>query len=576
MFQRKLVALSLLYLLFLAVASGQDRVRSRTRTGNTLTRAPDVVVLPVNDLGMHCMDKEYSKLCILPPFNVVNVHVVLRNPFGLPTLLDATSAVLDIDAVKDAQGSINTHSYVKTDFWEHAPSLFGLPLNPGEGLTGFYMPGDAPVPGPQKLHYDTQHDWFSAEGIPITPWDDNDDENPYPLMRIRALEPLTGTVMGQTDVVVPVSRETTCSNCHHEPTGLPPSTGPIAWGVTDEAIDRLTRTNILNLHDHIEQTTLFKDRPILCASCHYSAALDLTGTGPTGPQVGKPAMSRTMHRFHGRLIDKNGDLLFPPDGSMKKTCYQCHPGEKTECFRGAMAAGGISCSNCHGSLLSVGGEYPLLPGGSIDGLNDGNPRRPWMDMPRCQSCHTGDEVSHLSGAQYNIGPDGLRLIQTYRNNDPSASPILAVNKRFAENDGTLFRFSKGHGGVSCESCHGSTHAIWPNPDPNANDNVTATQLQGHAGTVIECSTCHVPGTLPITTNGPHGMHNVMNQSFIDHKHENYFKADKNACRACHGVNLLGSPLGRVAADRVLKADGKTYYLAKGTEIRCNLCHSNPN
>ena len=38
----------------------------------------------------------------------------------------------------------------------------------------------------------------------------------------------------------------------------------------------------------------------------------------------------------------------------------------------------------------------MQPGGSIDGTNDGGERRPWQDLPRCQSCHTGDAVDFLS------------------------------------------------------------------------------------------------------------------------------------------------------------------------------------
>ena len=55
--------------------------------------------------------------------------------------------------------------------------------------------------------------------------------------------------------------------------------------------------------------------------------------------------------------------------------------------------------------------------------------------------------------------------------------------RFAENQ-SLYRLSgnkdgsgKGHGGVMCEGCHGSTHAIWPNQNPFANDNITATRYR---------------------------------------------------------------------------------------------------
>jgi hypothetical protein len=33
-------------------------------------------------------------------------------------------------------------------------------------------------------------------------------------------------------------------------------------------------------------------------------------------------------------------------------------------------------------MLAVGGAFPMLPGGSIDGTNDGHARRPWLDLPR--------------------------------------------------------------------------------------------------------------------------------------------------------------------------------------------------
>jgi hypothetical protein len=65
--------------------------------------------------------------------------------------------------------------------------------------------------------------------------------------------------------------------------------------------------------------------------------------------------------------------------------------------------------------------------------------------------------------------------------------------RFAEEDGKLYRDSVGHGGMACEACHGSTHAEWPVANGKANDNVAAKQLQGHAGPIIECNTCHADG-----------------------------------------------------------------------------------
>jgi hypothetical protein len=111
-------------------------------------------VLAANDLGMHCMDREFSVFSILPPFNVVNAQVVLRDITGRPYLADADAVDLFYEDVADASGSMNSYSVDKTDFWSHANALFGVDLSEGESLTGLYMPVDDPqVRGPQPMEY---------------------------------------------------------------------------------------------------------------------------------------------------------------------------------------------------------------------------------------------------------------------------------------------------------------------------------------------------------------------------------------------------------------------------------------
>ena len=167
---------------------------------------------------------------------------------------------------------------------------------------------------------------------------------------------------------------------------------------------------------------------------------------------------------------------------------------------------------------------------------------------------------------------------------------MPTNKRFAENvvlatdvvppattnpaagNPKLFRVSTGHGGLSCQACHGATHAEWSTSpiNPNANDNLTATQLQGHPGTIMECSTCH-SGSTGNNLNGPHGMHPVANSSWIDHHHEvAETTAEKNVCRACHGMTGQGTPLSRTPVARTM--DGRSF--AKGEAVTCTKCHSN--
>ena len=540
--------------------------------GTTPPTASSVVVLAANDLGMHCMDLEFSIFSILPPFNVINAQVIAHDANGGPVLLDDVDVDVRYGAVADALGSINSFSRGKTGFWSYANSLFGANLVNGEGLTGLFMPADDPLNrGAQPMAYILASDWFRAEGIPITPTDDGNSSNPYPLMEVTAHNKQTGQQIGSLKVVVPVATETECRGCHVTG-GIGSTRGGITWA-NDTDTEVQSKKNILRLHDAIQSTNLQNSTPVLCAGCHYSPALDLSGSGPSGNQIGNPTFSRVMHGYHGPLQNA-GQPVFP---STIASCYECHPGQVTQCQRGAMKTGGMDCIDCHGGMLAVGGEYNLLAGGSIDGTNDGgNPRRPWKDLPRCQSCHTGDAVSHLSGAGLVPDASGIRLTQAYTTGDNSASPLLATNKRFAEQDNTLYRFSKGHGGVRCENCHGSTHAEWPIADDAANDNVAAKTLQGYSGKIIECTACHAQGSLQLTTNGPHGLHNVNDSGWLDESHGGFYTQNKSGCKACHGLDLLGTPLAKMPTARSFRVDGNTVTYAQGALVRCDRCHSRPS
>ncbi len=537
-------------------------------------------VLAANDLGMHCVDKDFSVFSILPPFNVVNAQVVKQDGTSTPVLLDASQVDLRYSPISDATGSINSTSIGKSNFWNYVSPLYGANLPLGQGLTGRYMPADAPTPDYTAFAWNSKLGLFSADGIPILPIDDAGNTAPYPLMRVTAYEKGTNNQLAYVDVVLPVSDETTCSNCHA--TGKPAAMNSTIGWASDTDLEVQTRKNVLILHDTKHGTDLMNRRPVLCASCHYTPALDLAGTGPNAEQQKHRGMSQVMHAFHAdKMKDAAGNPL--PDAPVlagqslpaadKQTCYQCHPGADTKCLRGAMSDQ-LACQNCHGDMKAVGGMFNLLAGGSVDGTNDGQPRRPWTDLPRCQSCHTGDAVNHITPADPQaLSPDTLRLLLAFAPSDPSASPLQATNQRFAEAPNKLYRFSKGHGGVSCEACHGSTHAIWENSGSTANDNQTAVMLQKHAGTITECTTCHAAGSLPATLNGPHGMHTVNDPNWIT-QHRNMYRSDSASCQACHGTDLRGTVLSRAAADRTI--DAKRYGIVtfrKGETIGCYSCHN---
>ncbi|MFC1773587.1 cytochrome C [Pseudomonadota bacterium] len=376
--------------------------------------------------------------------------------------------------------------------------------------------------------------------------------------------------------------------------------------------------------DATDPDCIANQTPVQCSRCHYTPALDLLQTGPVDEpeqalkgrqQNSHISMSRAMHGHHGSLPDFNAQPLFPPmpppagrnplqaEEVLEQTCYQCHPGKRTQCLRGAMAAGGVVCQDCHGDMQQVGNDFTLRVNSDNPGdyVLDGSLRVPWASEPGCQSCHTGDASvpNHPPGAI--VADDGIRLLQAYSTEHISvpdvaepvkvASMIQSPQSRFAENRNqnasgetvdVLYRLSKGHGGVMCEGCHNSTHAIWPNPNPAANDNIAANQLQGHSGTLVECDTCHAPDSLGLTLDGPHGMHPV-GDSRWNEEHEEIAEHNLGSCKSCHGQQLQGTVLSRMAATRTLKCDDdgaacgrdERITLTKGSEVSCDLCHENP-
>ena len=258
-----------------------------------------------------------------------------------------------------------------------------------------------------------------------------------------------------------------------------------------------------------------------------------------------------MHTRHGTSI--NGTIPIPDAGIA--TCYKCHPGSTTQCYRGAMFSAGLVCQNCHGNLLAVGGQFPLT--------TTNQRRRPWIDLPTCGACHTGDAVSHLG--------NDIILQSAYNPGDPSATPRQPVNTRFAEQPGVLYKDSLGHQGIACENCHGAPHAIWPTNQ--VNDNIAATQIQGHSGMIMECTACHAD-TLSNSLNGPHGMHPI-SQGWVN-GHEGFFRQNSNNCRTCHGTTLQGTVISKAAVNRSFAVEDRgTVNIPQGTQIGCGLCHDSP-
>jgi hypothetical protein len=511
-----------------------------------------------NDLGMHCMDgKDYSVFSILPPFN--NLHAQLVNASTGKAV--TTGVTLSYEAVADPTGSINTSSAGKTSFWQWVKPLYGASPSPDVGLTGFATPSRTARP----MVLDPVNAWFEASGVPITPYDDTGAKNFYPTVKVTARD-ASGKLLASTTTVLPVSDEITCAACHTSRPSSETNTArlaarPAAGWVNDANAELDWKKNILRLHDEKQAAnpkylaalttkgmpaglyaSALAGTPTLCAGCHASNALPGTGL------AGISTLTSGLHTNHGKVIDPS--TMQSLDASTNRSaCYSCHPGSVTKCLRGAMGnavdANGnatMGCQSCHGNMTAVG-----------------NPSRTgWLQEPTCQSCHF----------------NGQRTTSAL---DASGKLVVPADTRFATNPNApatgfnLFRFSKGHGGMQCEACHGATHAEYPSSHDN--DNLQSVALQGYAGTLRECTTCHA--TVPLTANGgPHGLHTI-GQAWVG-RHGSLVETGGSAsCTYCHGSDYRGTPLSQLKATQSFAVEGGTRTLAAGKNVGCYDCHNGP-
>jgi len=531
--------------------------------------AASYTVVAWNNLGMHCMDGDFSVMSLLPPYNTINAQVI--DPTGaMVTNPVAAGITVTYEAVADSTGSINTTSEGKTNFWQFVQPLFGASPATDVGLTGVRMPGAANMP--QSMAWDAASGWFVAEGIPLTPYDDAMQKNPYPMMRV-VVRSSGGALLAFTDIVLPVSDEMDCSSCHSPAAGPSAPAKPEGGWVTDPDPERETRLNILRRHDDdqaddpifaaalaavgynpagLYASVMMDDQPVLCAICHASEALGTTGQANVLP------LTQAIHGRHADVTDPilGGTL---DDSSNRSACYRCHPGSETRCLRGVMGASvatdgslAIQCQECHGSMSAVG-----APG-----------RKGWLEEPLCQSCHTGDATNNNGALRYTTvfdspGHERQAVDATFATTADAPAPGLS-----------MYRFSTGHGGLKCEACHGSTHAEYTSVHPN--DNVQSLQRQGHVGMLVECDSCH-GGKQPSTVDGgPHGLH-PLGQSWVsDHGDLVGEDGDATPCQRCHGLDYRGTVLSRAKANRTLTGELGTKQLWPGFQIGCYTCHKGPH
>ena len=420
---------------------------------------------------------------------------------------------------------------------------------------------------PAKLTWEPTYSWFEASGIPITPIDDNMNNNPFPMVKVTASDS-SGKVIASSNAVLPVSSEINCKYCHASVTGSNAAKPTVGWvNTVITATEQDWRYNILRLHDQKNAGTNYaalltqkgygaslessahNGKPVLCDGCHNSNALAVWGINGT---TGISNMTAAMHNRHAN-VTLPGATQTLNSIATRDSCYNCHPGQNTQCLRGAMgnpvdATTGkhtMECQSCHGSMTTVGNKA----------------RNGWFDMPTCQSCHH-------DGTRETVAINANGTFKTW------------TDTRFASNPNTpatgvsLFRFSTGHGNLQCEACHNSTHAEFTDkPSSNGNqvnDNLQAINAQGYAAAIRECTVCHT--TMPSSVSGgPHGMHNLGQNWISSHQ-----GASKTGCATCHGTTSSGSPLAVIKIAKTFNVGSRTKTFAANEPVTCWSCHNGPN
>ena len=516
---------------------------------NAAAATSNYALMAWSELGMHCIDgKDYSVFSVLPPYNTIHAQLIKKTE---PPMIVTTGVTITYQATTDTKGSVNSWSSTKTNFWTYVQTLFLANVPPETGLANYKTQRKTP----NNLTYNATEGYWEAVGIPTVPYDDKGVFNPYPMAVLTAKDS-TGKTLATAKIVLAVSDEMTCKNCHAS--GSDDAAKPASGWVNNSDPLKDPKLNILKKHDdrwnissylsqltakgYSYQSSLYQTAesgtPVLCSACHSDNALSASGL------TGINSLSQDMHALHGPQTNPATGKSLDNTTDDLNSCYLCHPGPVTQCKRGAMNK--TTCASCHGSVSFVGAN---------------GTRNPWFIEPACQMCHNTSQ----------------RYTTTFAGNGQwrqTTDTTFATSPNVPITGADLYRYSQGHGGVFCSGCHGSPHAEYPSLQ--ANDNVYPINLQGYAAKVTECSTCHASALTATANGGPHGVH-IVGQAWVN-AHPGYVDSHgSQSCAYCHGSDYKGLPLSAAKTARTFKVDdGGTKSFSANHQFNCYDCHNGPN
>ena len=434
-------------------------------------------VVARNDLGMHCACPTFEGFLLLPPFNTIKVQVLSKSSSSVSVVSSGITVSYSIAEETTAQLQADPYfaSWIK-----NAPKLFPgfQPVVNGVamGIAGYGITGNAT--------YNSQSMAWEAVGIPaypITTGNSTKDimtdplggpkRDPYLTANIT-VKNSSGTVIGTTSTVVPVAFGGCCT-CHlplASQNGYPATpAGSFAY------LGKLHAANSSKIDiSMIDPDGDGVGGPVRCSWCHWDPAMGESAAPgwPTGTKLlpgatftlkkSTRSFSDVLHKFH----TQNTKVLTQFDANIAKNCYDCHPGNNVNCYRGAhKGKTAIWCTDCHGDLNQR--------------ITTGQLAQPWKTstLPSCYKPALGITSAfacHASVPQTTWDPG---LFGSYING----------------------RGGMGSHKILCIGCHGSPHG--EAPSTLSADNVENSAIHDSLGTTYptgkdktyaigNCNFCH--------------------------------------------------------------------------------------
>jgi hypothetical protein len=446
----------------------------------TSTAATSYKVIANNDLGMHCACPTFAGFLLLPPFNTVRAQVIQYG--GDKPIIVNSGVTVSYSFAEENDAILQADPYFSS--WiTNSPKLF-----PGfQPVVNGKVKGIAGKGIADTMSFDSTSNSWVAAGIPAYPVttgnaakdimiDPLGGPNRDPFLTANIVVKNTaGTTLATTSTVVPVAFGGCCT-CHlplAQQNGYPATPAGSFQYLGVMHSQNSSGINIAMIDPDGDGV----GGPVRCSWCHWDPAMGESAAPgwPAGTKLlpgatftlkkSQYSFSDVLHRFH----TQDQKVLTQFDANIAQNCYDCHPGNNVNCYRGAhKGKTAIWCSDCHGNLNQRISTNQLA--------------QPWQQstLPTCYNPSPG---IHSAFACHSAN--------TYQTN-------------VTWNPGLFGKFINARGHYTsvllCQTCHGMPHG--ENPSTSAPDNVQNANLQGAVqGAVYEngadktyalgvCDVCH--------------------------------------------------------------------------------------